>query len=89
MARHLPMVVYRPTPGQEVRNADVLQANGAAVHAESLEEVEGAVEHWLSDPAAHEQARKNAARLARPWAADTIAGFVLEAARAHAAGGRV
>ncbi len=88
MARHLPMVVYRPTPGQEVRNADVLQAAGAAVHAETLEEVEAAVERWLTDPAARDRARASAAKLARPHAADTIAEFVLEAARTHAASGR-
>jgi len=88
MARNLPMVVYRPTPGQEVRNADLLQAHGAAVHADTLEEVEAAVQRWLSDRIALESARVGAAKLARPHAADTIAEFVLEAARTHAAGGR-
>jgi len=86
--QYTPMVVYRPTPGQEVRNADVLQAAGAAVHAETLEEVETAVERWLTDPAARDRARASAAKLARPHAADTIAEFVLEAARTHAASGR-
>jgi processive 1,2-diacylglycerol beta-glucosyltransferase len=88
MARQLPMVVYRPTPGQEVRNADVLQAAGAAMHVETLEDVGQAVERWLTDTAARDRARAAAAQLARPHAADTIAEFVLAAARTHAASGR-
>ena len=47
-----PLVVYRPTPGQEVRNAEFLEAGGAALHADSIDAVETIVRNWLSDPSA-------------------------------------
>ncbi len=74
-----PLVVFKPTPGQEVRNADYLESAGAARHAESIEEVEAAVTRWITDPAARDAARQAAARLAAPHASETIARRVLEA----------
>jgi processive 1,2-diacylglycerol beta-glucosyltransferase len=73
-----PLVIFRPTPGQEVRNAQVLEAGGAAMHADSIGEVEAMVGSWLSDPAARERVREAAGRLARPNAAASIARRVLE-----------
>jgi processive 1,2-diacylglycerol beta-glucosyltransferase len=85
LIKHVPLVVFRPTPGQEVRNARYLEAGGAAVHADSVENVATTVERWLSDPAARERVRENAARLARPHAAEIIARRVLELLPAHVA----
>jgi processive 1,2-diacylglycerol beta-glucosyltransferase len=78
LIKQAPLVVFKPTPGQEVRNADYLVRGGAAVHADSVEEVEAAVTRWIADPAARERAREHAARLAAPRAAETIARRVLE-----------
>src|SRR5206468_2908348 len=39
LVKHTPLVVFRPTPGQEVGNARYLEAGGAAVHADSLDTV--------------------------------------------------
>ena len=78
LVKHVPLVVYRPTPGQEVGNARFLEAGGAAVHADSLDTVAATVARWLGDPAALERARASAAKLARPHAADDIAKRVLE-----------
>lgn len=77
LIKRTPLVVFRPTPGQEVRNAEYLEAGGAAVHADSVESVAATVGRWLADPAARERVRQNAARLARPVAAETIARRVL------------
>ena len=77
LVKRTPMVVYRPTPGQEVRNAEFLEGAGAALHADSAEAVEVAVGRWLADAAAREQVREAAGRLARPLAAEEIARRVL------------
>ena len=78
LVKHTPLVIFRPTPGQEVGNARWLEAGGAAVHADSLDTVAATVSRWLDDPAALSRARENAARLARPEAAMDIAKRVLE-----------
>ena len=85
LVKHTPLVIFRPTPGQEVMNARFLEAGGAAVHADSLETVTANVGRWLGDAKARERVRENAARLARPDAAQTIAKRVLEAIPASAA----
>lgn len=85
LVKGLPMVVFRPTPGQEVRNALYLESGGAAIHAEALDDVAFAVDRWLRHPDLRERARAHALALARPDAADTIASAVLAAARAHLA----
>ncbi len=78
LVKRTPLVVFRPTPGQEVGNARYLESGGAAVHADSLETVAATVSRWLTDPAALERARASAERLARPNAAADIARRVLE-----------
>ncbi len=79
LIKRTPLVVFRPTPGQEVRNAQYLESGGAAVHADSAEMVADTVARWLGDDAERERVRGNAGRLARPLAAETIARRVLEA----------
>ncbi|MEO5618835.1 MAG: glycosyltransferase [Candidatus Eisenbacteria bacterium] len=78
LIKRTPLVIFRPTPGQEVRNAAFLERGHAAVLAESIEDVEAAVTRWLADPTALEAARSACGRLAHPDAARTIAAHVLE-----------
>lgn len=79
LVKRTPFVAFRPTPGQEVRNAQYLEGGGAAVLADTIENVATTVERWLADPATRERVRENAGRLARPFAAETIARRVLAA----------
>jgi processive 1,2-diacylglycerol beta-glucosyltransferase len=81
LVKHTPMVIFRPTPGQEVGNARYLEAAGAAVHADSLDTVAATVSRWLEDPLALQRVRDNATALARPRAAEDIATRVLESVR--------
>ena len=81
LVKHTPLVVFRPTPGHEVANAQYLESSGAAVHADSLETVAATVSRWLADPAALQRARESAARLAHPDAAKSVAERVLESVR--------
>jgi processive 1,2-diacylglycerol beta-glucosyltransferase len=78
LVKQAPLVVFKPTPGQEERNADFLERGGAALHADSIAEVEAAVARWLGDPQARERVRTAAAKLAHPDAAERIARRVLE-----------
>ena len=78
LVKRVPLVVFRPTPGQEVANAEVLVEGGAAVLAEDIGEVVASVETWIGDPARRDLARSAAARMAAPHAAETIARQVLE-----------
>ncbi len=77
LIKRTPLVIFRPTPGQEVRNAQYLERGHAAILAESVEDVAAAATHWISDPAALEAARAACGRLARPDAAEVIAARVL------------
>jgi processive 1,2-diacylglycerol beta-glucosyltransferase len=79
VVKRAPLVVFRPTPGQEVRNAEFLEAAGAAMHADSLDEVEHWVQRWIAHPAERERVREAAAKIATPNAAQEIARRVLGA----------
>jgi processive 1,2-diacylglycerol beta-glucosyltransferase len=81
LVKGTPLVVFRPTPGQEVANAQFLEAGGAAVHAGSPERVASVVAGWLADPDALARVHDHALDLARPHAAEAIAQRVLDAVR--------
>lgn len=85
LVKATPLVIYKPTPGQEVRNAEYLEAGGAAVHAESLDDVEREVRRILEDAETRGRMRTAATRLAAPHAAARVAQRVLERIRAKAA----
>ena len=84
LVKRAPLVVFQPVPGQEVANAGVLEAAGAAAGAGSIDEAVARARRWLDDPAARERAREAAGQLARPQAAETVARRVLEGAAAGA-----
>jgi len=79
LVKRTPLVVFKPTPGQEDKNAEYLVAAGAARLADSADEVAAIVGRWLSRPEELEQVREAAGRIARPHAAETIARRVLAA----------
>jgi processive 1,2-diacylglycerol beta-glucosyltransferase len=81
LIKSTPLVIFRPTPGQEVANANFLESRGAAVHADSIDEVATQVEALLSDPARRKRFAEAAAAIAAPRAAENVARHVLEAAR--------
>jgi processive 1,2-diacylglycerol beta-glucosyltransferase len=79
LVKGAPLVIFKPTPGQEVRNAAFLERHGAALHADSVADVEATVGRWLTDPAELARRRQAALALAKPDAAERIANRVLEA----------
>jgi processive 1,2-diacylglycerol beta-glucosyltransferase len=77
MARGVPMVVFRPIPGQEERNCDYLQESGAAVRAHDLDELHYRLRHFLANPEHLGRMRSAAARIGRPRSAYQVAESVL------------
>lgn len=81
LACGLPMALISPIPGQEVRNADFLLENGAAVKANSPAALTGKIEDLLSSETRLTEMRRKAKALGRPRAAFTVARAALELAR--------
>jgi len=79
LVKGTPLVLFRPTPGQEVRNTSYLESEGAAIHADTLDEVGAAVASLLADPARLARMHDAEARIAAPRAAQVIAERVLAA----------
>jgi len=77
MARGVPMIVFRPIPGQEERNCDFVQAAGAAHRVRDLEELEARLQRFLAEPAHLAEMRARAAALGRPRAAFEVARSIL------------
>ena len=77
LVKGTPLVIFKPTPGQEVRNARFLASAGAAFHADDETEVEEVVAGLLADSEVRAKMRESAARIATPRAAETIARRVL------------
>jgi processive 1,2-diacylglycerol beta-glucosyltransferase len=78
LVRELPMVIYRPIPGQEEWNTRMLATAGAAQVARGPEELRRLLERLLQDPAALEGMRRAARRIRRPHAAREAADVLLQ-----------
>ena len=73
LARHLPMALIEPIPGQEFRNADHLLENGTAIRCNNLPAAAWKIAALLEDRARIDRMRRAAAHMARPHAAGDIA----------------
>lgn len=73
LARHLPMALIEPIPGQEFRNADHLLEAGAAIRCNNLPAAAWKIAQLLDNPSRMVKMRNAAAHMARPTAAADIA----------------
>jgi processive 1,2-diacylglycerol beta-glucosyltransferase len=80
LAKHLPLVIVNPIPGQEAYNARFLLSQGAAVQAVSAETVRQTVRDLLENPDQLEALRRRNAELAHPLAALDTASLLMELA---------
>ncbi|MBI4395782.1 MAG: glycosyltransferase [Elusimicrobia bacterium] len=78
LAKGLPLVMIRPIPGQEERNARFLMKHGAAERVENLEELQRAVRRLLDDKHRMNELKTKAQALAKPLAAFEIGEAVLK-----------
>jgi processive 1,2-diacylglycerol beta-glucosyltransferase len=80
-AMHAPMIVLKPVPGQESRNAQVAQSRGAAILARDASDVVAIVRSVLLDPQKLARVRQGAASMARPAAAARVVALAVGHAR--------
>jgi processive 1,2-diacylglycerol beta-glucosyltransferase len=73
LCRGVPMLIYRPIPGQEDANAGYLVRHEAGVLAHGQDDVSRIVTHLLTHPAELEQMARNAKNLGHPQAANVVA----------------
>ncbi|MBV8490218.1 MAG: glycosyltransferase [Candidatus Eremiobacteraeota bacterium] len=76
LAAQIPMVLYKPLPGQEERNARVLSEAGAAIRARTIHELPAALNAVLSNPGRRVRMVAAAKRLGRPNAAGEAASMI-------------
>ncbi len=76
LVAQVPMVLCKPLPGQEERNARVLVDAGAALRTRRIDELPEAIDAVLSDPALRASLLSAAGRLSRPNAAADAAAMI-------------
>jgi processive 1,2-diacylglycerol beta-glucosyltransferase len=76
LAKHLPIVIVNPIPGQEAYNARFLLSLGGAVQA-TIDTVRQTVRDLLDNPEQLELMRSRNAEVARPYAARDISRLLL------------
>lgn len=84
LAARVPMVLCKPLPGQEERNARVLAEAGAALRTRRIDELPAALEAVLGDPKRRERMVAAARRLGRPEAAGEAAAMIAGLVRQRA-----
>jgi processive 1,2-diacylglycerol beta-glucosyltransferase len=77
LVSRLPLVLYRPLPGQELKNVEYLVKAGVARRAQSPEDVQKQVSRILGDPKGRTKMIQAAKHLARPRASQQIVSIIL------------
>lgn len=79
LARHLPMLILDPLPGQEARNADFVIEQGAAISAIGFSNLRFKLDKLLGQPSLLAGMRRRARSISKPHAAIDILEDVLRA----------
>lgn len=77
MAKHLPMIIIDPIPGQESRNADIIVEQGAGWKAMDLPNLQYKLARIIENSALLEHAKKATMLIAKPNAAHDVLSEVL------------
>ncbi|HEY6572805.1 MAG TPA: glycosyltransferase [Candidatus Eisenbacteria bacterium] len=77
MAVGVPMLVFRPLPGQEERNCDFLQESGAAIRVHDYEELHFRLMRFIHQPEILDEMKQNARSVGRPRSAFAVAESLL------------
>jgi len=77
LAKHLPIIILSPIPGQEERNSDYLLEEGAAVKVNSLPALEYKLRELVKNRTKLKTMKENAKRIAKPRAAADVVKIVL------------
>jgi processive 1,2-diacylglycerol beta-glucosyltransferase len=76
LVAQVPMVLCKPLPGQEERNARLLVESGAAVRTRRIDELPAALDAFFEDPERRERMIAAGAWLRRPGAAGEAAAMI-------------
>ena len=77
LVKGLPMIIVKPIPGQEVKNADYLTKQGAAIRIDKPREISLAIEGLLTNQNKLKQMRQAAFEISKPNASLEIARLIL------------
>lgn len=83
LVARIPMILCRPLPGQEERNARFLVEGGSALRARTLEELPGVLDAVLQDRERRDRMIAAAAASGRPHAAREIGALIARLARSQ------
>lgn len=78
LAKHLPMIIVKPIPGQEANNTSYLTEKGAAIKIDDPADINLAIEDLLKDPDKLNRLCASASRLSKPDASLDIARLLLQ-----------
>ncbi len=81
LAKDLPMVVFHPIPGQELRNAQFLKSHNASFFMEHPEQIKNILKAIFENPDLIKDKHKMIREIAKPNAADDLVTFILEEER--------
>lgn len=81
LAMELPMLVFRPIPGQEYANRDFLVSHGAALTARRTSELSRRIAQICADPSILRTMREATRRIARPHSAADAGRAILQLVR--------
>jgi processive 1,2-diacylglycerol beta-glucosyltransferase len=76
LVAQVPLVLYKPLPGQEERNARVITEAGAGLRVRRLNDLAGTLERVLTDSHVRDDIAAAARKLARPNAAGEAASMI-------------
>ena len=79
LAKHLPMIIVNPIPGQEERNADYLLEHGTAWKCNNIPALSYKVEALLHSRTAVATMKRSAADIATPFAAKAVSAALCRA----------
>lgn len=78
MAKKLPMIAFAPIPGHEEENAKMLAAHGAAIRADTADELFAIIEKLESNPNLLLEMKQNIGELSQPFAAQRVIEEILK-----------
>lgn len=77
-AKKVPLIFYKPTPGQEKENADFFQKSGGAFIANDMAEIHYFVSMLIHDEKKHQAMKEAISRIYKPYAARNIVSKVIQ-----------
>ncbi len=77
--KKLPILVFNPIPGQEMKNAQYFSNMGAAMYLKDLKEVNNAIDELLyRKPEKRQRMVERCSMICKPYAAEDVSDFILE-----------